>query len=43
MFARAYSTGRVTIAEMMKAGVLLDLVGAIITIPFAYLLWHMLV
>ncbi len=41
--AIAYSTGRVTMAEMIKAGILLDLVGAIITIAFAYLLWPMLI
>jgi di/tricarboxylate transporter len=29
--------------EMIKAGILLDLVGAIITIAFAYLLWPMLI
>ena len=41
--AIAYSTGRVSMAEMIKAGILLDLVGAIITIAFAYLLWPILV
>ena len=41
--AIAYSTGRVTMTEMIKAGILLDLVGAIITIAFAYLLWPMLI
>ncbi len=41
--AIAYSTGRVTMGEMMKAGILLDLVGAIVTIVLAYLLWPMLI
>ena len=41
--AIAYSTGRVTMAEMIKAGILLDLVGAIVTITFAYLIWPMLI
>ncbi len=37
--AIAYSTGKVSMPEMIKAGVLLDLSGAILTIIFAYLLW----
>ncbi|HUS77471.1 MAG TPA: DASS family sodium-coupled anion symporter [Patescibacteria group bacterium] len=37
--AIAYSTGKVEIKEMIKAGVLLDLSGAIITILLAWLLW----
>jgi sodium-dependent dicarboxylate transporter 2/3/5 len=41
--AIAYSTGRVTMDEMIKAGILLDLVGALITIAFAYLVWPMLI
>jgi len=41
--AIAYSTGRVTMGEMIKAGILLDLVGALVTIAFAYLVWPMLV
>jgi sodium-dependent dicarboxylate transporter 2/3/5 len=41
--AIAYSTGRVTMGEMIKAGILLDLVGAIVTIAFAYLLWPLLI
>ena len=41
--AIAYSTGRVTMSEMIKAGILLDLVGAVVTIAFAYLLWPLLV
>ena len=41
--AIAYSTGRVTMGEMIKAGILLDLVGALVTIAFAYLVWPMLI
>ena len=41
--AIAYSTGRVTMSEMIKAGILLDLVGAVVTIMFAYLLWPLLI
>jgi sodium-dependent dicarboxylate transporter 2/3/5 len=41
--AIAYSTGRVTMGEMIKAGILLDLVGAVVTIAFAYLLWPLLI
>ncbi len=41
--AIAYSTGRVTMGEMIKAGILLDQVGAVVTIAFAYLLWPLLI
>ena len=41
--AIAYATGRVKMGEMMRVGVVLDLIGAIITVLFAYLLWPVLV
>ncbi len=41
--AIAYSTGRVSMGEMIKAGVLLDLIGALVTIGLAYLFWPFLV
>jgi sodium-dependent dicarboxylate transporter 2/3/5 len=41
--AIAYSTGKVSINEMIKAGVLLDLTGASITILAAYFLWPYLI
>ncbi|MCJ7731162.1 DASS family sodium-coupled anion symporter [Candidatus Bathyarchaeota archaeon] len=41
--AIAYSTGKVTMPEMIKAGVLLDIAGALITIIMAYLLWPSLI
>ncbi|UCH57246.1 MAG: DASS family sodium-coupled anion symporter [Candidatus Bathyarchaeota archaeon] len=41
--AIAYSTGRVTMLEMIKSGLILDLVGAVIVITLAYLLWPLLV
>ncbi len=37
--AIAYSTGKVSMGEMIKAGVLLDLTGALITIMLALFLW----
>ena len=37
--AIAYSTGKVSMAEMIKAGILLDVAGAITTILMAYLFW----
>jgi sodium-dependent dicarboxylate transporter 2/3/5 len=37
--AIAYSTGKVKMSEMIKAGFLLDLVGALVTIGLASLLW----
>lgn len=37
--AIAYSTGRVKMGEMIKAGAILDLVGVIATIALAYFLW----
>ena len=41
--AIAYSTGRVSMPEMIKAGILLDITGALLTILFAYLVWPLLV
>ena len=41
--AIAYSTGKVTMPEMIKAGILLDISGAILTILMAYLLWPHLI
>jgi sodium-dependent dicarboxylate transporter 2/3/5 len=41
--AIVYSTGRVKMGEMIKAGVALDVVGVIITIALAYFLWPLLV
>jgi sodium-dependent dicarboxylate transporter 2/3/5 len=41
--AIAYSTGRVKMGEMIKAGAILDLVGVIATIALAYFLWPFLV
>ncbi len=41
--AIAYSTGKVSMGEMIKAGILLDLSGAIITIIMAYFLWPYLI
>jgi sodium-dependent dicarboxylate transporter 2/3/5 len=41
--AIAYSTGKVTMGEMIKAGILLNLSGAIITIIMAYFLWPYLI
>jgi len=41
--AIAYSTGKVSMPEMIKAGVLMDIAGALITILLAYLLWPSLI
>jgi len=41
--AIAYSTGKVSMPEMIKAGVLLDITGALLTILMAYLIWPYLV
>ena len=41
--AIAYSTGKVTMPEMIKAGLLLDITGALVTILMAYLLWPYLI
>lgn len=41
--AIAYSTGKVSMPEMIKAGILLDITGAILTIVMAYLLWPHLI
>jgi len=37
--AIAYSTGKVSMSEMIKAGFILDLLGAVITILLAWLFW----
>lgn len=41
--AIAYSTGRVEMGEMIRAGVILDVVGAFMTIGLAWLLWPSLI
>jgi len=41
--AIAYSTGRVSMGEMIRAGVLLDVLGALTTILLAWLLWPRLI
>ncbi|MCW3979704.1 MAG: DASS family sodium-coupled anion symporter [Candidatus Bathyarchaeota archaeon] len=41
--AIAYSTGRVKMGEMIKAGVILDVVGALITMGLAWLIWPSLI
>ena len=41
--AIAYSTGKVSMGEMIKAGIILDLLGAAITILLAWLFWPMLI
>ena len=41
--AIAYSTGKVSMPEMIKAGILLDITGAVLTIIMAYLLWPYLI
>lgn len=41
--AIAYSTGKVSMAEMIKAGILLDIAGAVTTILVAYFLWPLLI
>jgi len=41
--AIAYSTGRVKMGEMIKAGIVLDVVGALITVGLAWLLWPSMV
>ena len=41
--AIAYSTGKVKMGEMIKAGIILDLVGVIVTIALAHFLWPILV
>jgi sodium-dependent dicarboxylate transporter 2/3/5 len=41
--AIAYSTGKVSMPEMIKAGVLLDITGALLTILMAYLVWPYLI
>ena len=41
--AIAYSTGKVEMGAMIKAGVILDLVGIVLTITLANILWPLLV
>jgi sodium-dependent dicarboxylate transporter 2/3/5 len=41
--AIAYSTGKVKMGEMIKVGIILDLVGVIVTIALAYFLWPLLI
>jgi len=41
--AIAYSTGKVTMREMIKAGIILDIVGALLTIVFAHYIWPYLI
>lgn len=41
--AIAYSTGKVKMGEMIKAGLLLDILGGFVTVALAYLLWPHLV
>jgi solute carrier family 13 (sodium-dependent dicarboxylate transporter), member 2/3/5 len=41
--AIAYSTGKVSMGEMIKAGFLLDVAGGLITVIMAYFLWPLLV
>lgn len=41
--AIAYSTGKVTMSEMIKAGFMLDIIGAALTVALAWLLWPLLV
>lgn len=41
--AIAYSTGRVKMGDMIRAGIILDVVGALITIGLAWLLWPRLI
>jgi len=41
--AIAYSTGKVSLGEMVKAGLILDIVGGLITVALAILLWPHLI
>jgi len=41
--AIAYSTGKVTMREMIKAGFLLDIAGGLLTVIMAYFLWPLLI
>ena len=41
--AIAYSTGKVKMGEMIKAGIILDIVGVIVTIALAHFFWPILV
>jgi sodium-dependent dicarboxylate transporter 2/3/5 len=41
--AIAYSTGKVDMSDMVKAGILLDIIGVLITVALAYLLWPRLI
>lgn len=40
--AIAYSTGKVKVREMVRAGLLLDIVGALVTIIFALTFWPLI-
>ena len=41
--AIAYSTGKVAMREMIKAGFLLDVAGGLLTVALAYFLWPLLI
>jgi len=41
--AIAYSTGKVKMSDMIKAGAVLDVIGALLTITLAYVLWPFLI
>ncbi len=41
--AIAYSTGKVKMSDMIKAGAVLDVLGALLTITLAYILWPFLI
>jgi len=41
--AIAYSTGKVGMGEMIRAGILLDIIGGLITVTLAYFLWPYLI
>lgn len=41
--AIAYSTGRVKIGDMIKAGAVLDVLGVLVTITLAYFVWPFLI
>ncbi|MCD6263487.1 anion permease, partial [Candidatus Bathyarchaeota archaeon] len=40
--AIAYSTGKVTMGEMIRAGVLLDIIGCVLTVILALSLWPLI-
>jgi len=41
--AIAYSTGEVGMREMIRAGIILDIIGGLVTVALAYLLWPHLI